>query len=95
MPKVDASTNEMRQEGMAVVECQDVGGFEESLFYDGEECGLKACLLMEAVVGTWVSEGFLEEGTRQMPRFRGCVIGKGVIADGREGEVACIERLTE
>ena len=50
---------------------------------------------MEAVVGSWASECVSEEGTWRRPRCRGCVIGAGVIADGREGEVACIERLTE
>ena len=52
-------------------------------------------MLMEAVVGTWASECVSEEGTWRRPRRRERVIGAGVIADGREGEVACIERLTE
>jgi hypothetical protein len=28
VPQVDASSNEMRQERVAVVECQDIGGFK-------------------------------------------------------------------
>ena len=47
---------------MAFVECQDVRGLEEPRFEDGGICCLKACLLMEAVVGAGASEGFLEEG---------------------------------
>jgi hypothetical protein len=32
VPQVDASAKEMRQERVAVVECQDIGGFENPRF---------------------------------------------------------------
>ena len=41
------------------------------------------------------SERFSEECARRRPSGRGCVIGAGVIANGRKGEVAYIEGLTK
>jgi len=93
--QVYTGANEVKQEWMAFVECQDVQGLKEPGFEDRDVCCLKARLLMGAVVGTGVSEGFLEEGMWQRPHCSGCIIGTGLIVDGREGEVACIERLIE
>jgi hypothetical protein len=80
---------------MAFVKCQDVQRLKEPGFEDRDVCCLKACLLMEAVVRAGAFKEFSEEGVRQRSHCRGCIIGVGVIANGREGEVACIEQLTE
>jgi hypothetical protein len=47
------------------------------------------------VMRAGVSKRFPEECARQRPGGRVCIIGVGVIANGREGEVAYIEGLTE
>jgi hypothetical protein len=46
---------------------------------------------MEDVMRADASKRFLEECAMRRPSGKGCVIGAGVIADGREGEVAYIE----
>ena len=61
VPQVYACANEVQQQWMAFMECQDVRGLKEPEFEDQDVCCLKACLLMEAVVGAGASKGFLEE----------------------------------
>jgi hypothetical protein len=50
---------------------------------------------MEAVMRAGASKRFPEECARQRPSGGRRIIGAGVIANGRKGEVAYIEGLTE
>lgn len=85
----------MREQWVALVECEDVGWFEEPRFEYEDVCRLEASFLVEGVVGAGSPKGRPQECAWRRGPLWGRVIGAGVIADGGEREIAVVERLTE
>ena len=77
------------------MECENIGWFEEPRFQNEDVCRLKACILVEGVVGAGAPEGRPQQCAWRRGPLWGRVIGACVIADGREREIAVVERLTE